>query len=101
MFRANLKILHFRCEVTLYASASVWLHFYLRMILVPPYSIRMDAMQDFVEPGERHVEFRMRAMMLLTGGDLGELVFDNSVHIADCEENPPSQLVLIIQGQPL
>ena len=61
----------------------------------------MDAVQDFIKSWKRYVKLCVGGMVLLAGGDLGELALDIGVHFADCEENAPRQLVLVVQGQPL
>ena len=96
-----LEILHFRCKVTLGASSGVGYHFCLWVVLVPPNSVCMDAMQDFIKSWKRYVKLCVGGMVLLAGRDLGELALDVGVHIADCEENAACQLFLVVQSQPL
>ena len=39
--------------------------------------------------------------MILTCGDVCELVFDACVHVSDGEEDAPCQFVLVVQREPL
>ena len=101
MLWAYLEILHFRSEVALDAPGGGWHHFYLRVVLVPPNTVCMDAVQDFIKSWKRYVKLSVRGVVLLARGDLSELALDIGIHFADCEEDAPRQLLLIVQSEPL
>ena len=61
----------------------------------------MDAVQDFIKSWKRYVKLCVGGMMLLAGGDIGQLALDIGIHFANCEENASRQLVLIVQSQPI
>ena len=42
----------------------------------------------------------MISVVLLTGGDVSQLVLDHGEHLPDCEEDPSCELVLVVDLQP-
>ena len=75
-------------------------YFGLRVVIVASDSVRVNSMYNFVKSGMAHFEFGVRGVMLLTSRYICELVFYACVHVTDCKENSPGQLVLVVQSQP-
>lgn len=100
MLRADLEISESWREIALDSPTVIGEYFGLRVVIVASDSVRVNSMYNFVKSGMAHFEFGVRGVMLLTSRYICELVFYACVHVTDCKENSPGQLVLVVQSQP-
>ena len=57
----------------------------------------LHAHDDLVKAGKCDRQLRVAGMVILRSWLISHFVFDNSKHLAQCEENAASELVLIVR----